>query len=48
MTAEWVCPSTDGPGDCVNHTPHQQPRGCVHVASWCPDRHDLERDGDDQ
>lgn len=40
MTAPWACPSTDGPGDCLNAAPHTAPRGCVHAASWCPDRHD--------
>ena len=43
----WSCVSTDGPGDCHNHTPHDAPRGCVHHATWAPDRHDT-TEGNDQ
>ena len=44
----WCCPSATGPGICENHTPHDAPRGCVHYASWAPDRHDKSEGTDDQ
>ena len=29
---------------CVNHAPHTgDGKGCVHIASWAPDRHDQEK-----
>lgn len=43
----WSCPSTTGPGPCLNPVEHQAPRGCVHHStSGVPDRHDQPDRGD--
>lgn len=42
LTPSTTCPSTTGPGPCLNPGPHTAPRGCVHEAttgSWVDDRH---------
>ncbi|GAA4123305.1 hypothetical protein GCM10022215_29880 [Nocardioides fonticola] len=42
----FACPSATGPGPCLNTTPHDAPRGCVHHStSGVPDRH---QKGDDE
>lgn len=48
MTAPtFVCPSTTGPGSCMNTSPHTAPRDCVHHStSGIPDRHDKPGRGD--
>lgn len=45
--ARTTCPSTTGPGPCLNPIPHQPPRGCVHEASWAADTHDTTEARDD-
>lgn len=48
MVDVWRCPSTAGPGDCLNPMPHHEPRGCYHQASWAPDRHDRNEGTDEE
>lgn len=43
MTDSWDCPN---PWPCENHAPHDAPFGCVHHATWAPDRHDTSEAGD--